>query len=73
MHLSKLVPLFCLMFFSFCLPVQADTGVRQVDERRAAQVGIRRVDGRHLRLYTDLPHGDTVDGLPHPIPLSQRE
>ncbi len=63
MHLSKLVPLFCLMCFSFCLPVKADTGVRQVDERRAAQVGIRRVDGRHLRLYTDLPHGDAVDGL----------
>ena len=63
MHLLKLVPIFCLTLLSLCLPVVADTDVRKVDERRAAQVGIRRVDGRHLRLYTDLPHGDAVDGL----------
>jgi len=37
---------------------------RQVDERRAAQVGLRKVVGRHLRLYTDLPPSDAVDLLP---------
>jgi len=37
---------------------------RQVDERRAAQVGLRKIVGRHLRLYTDLPPSDAVDGLP---------
>ncbi|NOZ39262.1 MAG: hypothetical protein GXP24_03445 [Planctomycetes bacterium] len=37
---------------------------RQVDERRAAQVGLRKIVGRHLRLYTDLPPSDAVDSLP---------
>ena len=37
---------------------------RQVDERRAARVGLRKIVGRHLRLYTDLPPSDAVDGLP---------
>lgn len=36
---------------------------RRVDERRAAQVGMRKIVGRHLRLYTDLPSSDAVDGL----------
>jgi len=36
---------------------------RQVDERRAAQVGLRKIVGRHLRLYTDLPPSDAVDSL----------
>lgn len=55
-----LVGLGCIMC---CASAHADTPVRRVDERRAAQLGIRRVDGRHLRLYTDLPQGDAVDGL----------
>ena len=46
----------------FC-EAAAEPQIRKVDERRAARVGIRRVDGRHLQLYTDLPHGDAVDGL----------
>ena len=37
---------------------------RQVDERRAAQVGLRKIVGQHLRLYTDLPPSDSVDSLP---------
>lgn len=36
---------------------------RRVDERRAAAVGIRKIVGRHLRLYTDLPPSDAVDSL----------
>ncbi len=36
---------------------------RRVDERRAAQLGLRKIVGRHLRLYTDLPPSDAVDGL----------
>lgn len=36
---------------------------RQVDERRAAQLGVRKIVGRHLRLYTDVPPSDAVDGL----------
>ncbi len=37
---------------------------RQVDERRAAQVGLRKIVGRHLWLYTDLRPSDAVDSLP---------
>ena len=37
---------------------------RRVDERRANRAGIRKVVGRHLRLYTDLPASDAVDSLP---------
>ncbi len=36
---------------------------RRVDERRAAALGLRKIVGRHLRLYTDLPPSDAVDGL----------
>ncbi len=63
MRLWNLVLFSCFASFSVCQPSHADTSVRQVDERRAALVGIRRVDSRHLRLYTDLPRGDAVDGL----------
>lgn len=55
------------VFVAFCL---LNVGLalgkappRKVDERRAAQVGIRVIQGRHLRLYTDLPPSDAVDGL----------
>jgi len=37
---------------------------RQVDERRAGQLGIRKIVGRHLWLYTDLPASNAVDELP---------
>ena len=38
--------------------------LRRVDERRAGQAGLRKVVGRHLRLYTDVRPGDAVDELP---------
>ena len=64
-----------LTIFCFCLTLSPATGAavefatefaapRQVDERRAARVGLRKIVGRHLRLYTDLPPSDAVDGLP---------
>ena len=36
---------------------------RLVDERRAAKVGIRKIVGKHLKLYTDLPQSNAVDEL----------
>lgn len=43
---------------------QAIPAPRKVDERRAALAGVRKIVGRHLRLYTDLPASDAVDSLP---------
>ncbi len=40
------------------------TSTRKVDARRAAQVGIREIVGKHFRLSTDLPAGNDVDELP---------
>jgi len=58
-------PVLCLYFASCSLGqlFASEIGPRRVDERRAALAGIRRIDGRHLQLYTDLPPGDAVDGL----------
>lgn len=36
----------------------------RVDEARAAAEGIRRLTGRHLTLYTDMPPGQEIDQLP---------
>jgi hypothetical protein len=36
----------------------------QIDQQRVAAAGIRRIEGKHLTLYTDLPPGPEVDGLP---------
>lgn len=33
-------------------------------ERKLDQLGIRRIDGRHLTLYTDLPADEAIDSLP---------
>lgn len=38
--------------------------LRPVDEQRIAAAGIRRVDGVHLVLYTDLAANAEIDGLP---------
>jgi hypothetical protein len=38
--------------------------VRSVDEARASDAGIRKLAGRHLVLYTDLPSGRAIDSLP---------
>jgi len=59
----------CLLFFLVVLHGNSCFALefpppRQVDERRAAHVGIRKLVSRHLRLYTDLPASDAVDGLP---------
>ena len=60
--MSRIAFLFLVLSHLNALAAHAQQ-FRQVDERRAAQVGIRRVDGRHLRLYTDLPQRDAIDGL----------
>lgn len=36
----------------------------KVDERRATELGIRKLEGEHLTLYTDLPSSPAVDSLP---------
>jgi len=61
-----ILALFAIWFDgSFVGTTQAANGPspRRVDERRAAQVGLREIVGKHLRLYTDLPPSDAVDGL----------
>ena len=35
-----------------------------VNEARAAELGIRKRSGKHIRLFTDLPSGEEVDALP---------
>jgi len=37
---------------------------RPIDEARVAAAGIRRIPGRHLTLYTDLPRAAVIDELP---------
>lgn len=37
---------------------------KPIDLTRLDETGIRRLEGRHLVLYTDLPPGERVDGLP---------
>ena len=37
---------------------------REIDVRRAEAAGLRVIDGRYLRLVTDLPSSDAVDDLP---------
>ena len=60
--MKRVLVLFILILLSHGQSV-AQAQLRRVDERRAAQVGIRRIDGRHIRLYTDLPAHDAIDGL----------
>ncbi len=57
-----MVRFFLIICFA-SLAVACSAAERQVDERRAAQVGLRKIVGRHLRLYTDLPPSDAVDNL----------
>ncbi|MEX0643638.1 MAG: hypothetical protein WD468_13120, partial [Pirellulales bacterium] len=38
--------------------------VRQIDESRARAAGIRKLTGKHLVLYTDVPSSPEVDRLP---------
>ena len=43
---------------------QVGTPLRKIDERAAAGAGIRKLEGKHLVLFTDLPPGPAVDDLP---------
>ena len=42
----------------------ADARQVEVDEARAAAAGVRRLEGRHLTIYTDLPSEELIDDLP---------
>jgi len=59
-----------MLSLAICLAITASIAIaeppayRQVDERRAGQLGLRQIVGRHLRLYTDLPASNAVDELP---------
>ena len=57
-----LLLIFLVQYAATCAAIDFPSP-RKVDERRAAQVGVRKIVGRHLRLYTDLPPSDAVDGL----------
>ena len=46
------------------LPNNPPSRVQYVPAARLENLGIRIVEGRHLRLVTDVPAGDAVDGLP---------
>jgi hypothetical protein len=45
-------------------PTGANVAQVPIDESRAAAAGIRKLAGRHLVLYTDVPSGPEVDALP---------
>lgn len=45
-------------------PARTSTSPRPVDEARARAAGIRKLTGRHLVLYTDVPSSPEVDQLP---------
>ncbi|MBN2024218.1 MAG: hypothetical protein JW809_15655 [Pirellulales bacterium] len=42
----------------------ADVPPMRVDDARAAAAGLRKVEGRRLTLYTDLPSSPEIDSLP---------
>ena len=41
-----------------------DLARMKIDESKVRAAGIRRLDGKHLTLYTDLPPGEEIDALP---------
>lgn len=43
---------------------------RPLDEAKLREDGIRRLDGKHIRLYTDLPPSEAVDELPRVFDLA---
>jgi hypothetical protein len=45
-------------------PIPSTAGQIPIDDGRAAAAGIRKLHGRHLTLYTDVPPGAEVDDLP---------
>jgi hypothetical protein len=54
----------CAVFLAAPLCRAQRTPPRDVDVRRAAAAGIRLLEGRHVRLFTDLPSSVAVDELP---------
>lgn len=63
MRFAAVLPILStVLFVSVTIASQPET-YRQVEERRAGQLGIRKIVGRHLRLYTDLPASNAVDEL----------
>ncbi|MBN2473925.1 MAG: hypothetical protein JXB62_04925 [Pirellulales bacterium] len=42
----------------------------QVDDARAAAAGIRKLSGKRLNLYTDMPPGEPIDSLPELFDLA---
>ncbi len=44
-----------------------------IDDTKAAVAGIRRLQGNHLTLYTDVPQNPAVDELPHVFDLAVAE
>lgn len=57
--LRRMIPL-ALM----CVCICDVRGVESVDNGRVAAAGIRKLSGRHLVLYTDLPSQPEIDSLP---------
>lgn len=41
-----------------------------IDEARAAAAGIRKIEGKHLTLYTDLPRDPEIESLPQAFDLA---
>ena len=44
---------------------QTEFELPSLDEERVAAAGLRKLEGNHLTLYTDLPPSPEVDELPH--------
>jgi hypothetical protein len=62
-----------LIAVAFCTDMAARPAVaqsdqapprRQIDDAQVRAAGIRKLDGRHITLYTDLPSSPAVDDLP---------
>ena len=60
--IAILALLVCLTTQSLCCA--QTTPPRDIDARRAAAAGIRILEGRHIKLLTDLPASPAVDELP---------
>jgi len=60
----RLARLAILLLVACCTLPSTTFAQRKVDPRRAAKIGIRKLSGQHLRLYTDLPASKAVDELP---------
>lgn len=66
--LRSLLPIFLVAWIAFDgraqSSVQPPVVTRTIDETRTSAAGIRKLDSRHLTLYTDLPNSAEVDSLP---------